>query len=192
MNAQSFNSEEDSFDSTLDDGIDNEIVHIKEKKTLDRNLIFSISTSLSNFIEENQRLPNIENIVRTQNKIPFYLENEPDISLYDYILRIQTYCSFEDNTLIAAYIYIHRICQKGNIILTNNIIHSILIGAILISIKYNEDDFFNNNFFSEIVGIEPKELRDIEYAFLELCEFEMYISSDLFEKYKRNLTSFEK
>ena len=58
--------------------------------------------------------------------------------------------------------------------------------------KYNEDDFFSNNFFSEIVGIEPKELRDIEYAFLELCEFEMYISSDLFEKYKRNLTSFEK
>ena len=71
-------------------------------------------------------------------------------------------------------------------------IHRIIFGAILIEIKYNEDNFFDNKFYSEIAGIKLNELNLIEYTFMKLCNFKMFVSKDIFNKYNIYLNSVGK
>ena len=71
-------------------------------------------------------------------------------------------------------------------------IHRILFAAILIAVKYNEDNFYDNKYYAEIAGVKIKELKIIEFTFVELINFKMYVSNELFDKYYSYLNSFEK
>ena len=194
MTEKSFDSEEESFDSELgDETNESEIISISGEPEINNiELIKSISLTLTTILEENSKLSNINDIILNQNKMCFSSNSIPKISIYDYLKRIQTYSKIEKNTLILSLIYIDRICLKGKLILTYYNIHRILFGAILISIKYNEDNFYDNKFYAEIAGIMINELNSIEYNFIKLCDFKMFISDDLFNKYNNYLNSLGK
>ena len=116
----------------------------------------------------------------------------PNILIYDYIIRIQTYSLIKKNTLILFLIYIDRLCKLCKLTLTYYNIHRIVFAAILIAIKSNEDNFYDNKYYSEISGVKLKELKLIEYQFVELIDFNMYVSDEIFNKYNTYLKSFEK
>ena len=78
----------------------------------------------------------------------------PNISIEEYLIRIQTYANIEKNTLILSLIYIDRLCKIASITLTYYNIHRILFISILISIKYNEDQYYNNKYYAEIAGVK--------------------------------------
>ena len=42
-------------------------------------------------------------------------------------------------------------------------------------IKFNEDSYFDNNFYSQIAGVKPNELQILEYIFLELNDFNIFV-----------------
>lgn len=116
----------------------------------------------------------------------------PNISLFDYLRRIDKYSFLDKNTLILSVIYVDRISKFGNIILTNYNIHRIIFAAILLAIKYNEDEFYDNKYYAEIAGITPSELINIEYMFFCICNFNLYVDDDTFNNYSQYLTNFNK
>ncbi len=116
----------------------------------------------------------------------------PKISIYDYLMRIQKYSNIEKNTLIVSLVYIDRFCELNNLTLTYFNIHRILFVSILVSIEYNEDKFYEKKYYAEIAGISLNELNKLESIFLEMCQFKLFVSVDLFEKYSRYLNSFNK
>ena len=191
---KSFDSEGESFDSELgNETSETEIISIKDEPAVNNlELIKSISLTLTTLLEENAKLSNINDIILNQNNMCFSSNTIPKISIYDYLKRIQTYTKIEKNTLILSLIYIDRICQKSKLILTYYNIHRILFGAILISIKYIEDEFYDNKFYAEIAGIRTNELNSIEYNFINLCNFKIFVSDDLFNKYNSFLNSLGK
>jgi hypothetical protein len=71
-----------------------------------------------------------------------------------------------------------------------NICFAILFVAILISIKYNEDRYYENVYYAKIAGISSRELKNIEYDFLVIINFELFISEDEYLKYKKYLENF--
>ena len=103
--------------------------------------------------------------------------------------RIQTYGGMENSTLILSLIYIDRLCEK-NITLTKYNIHRILFAAILIAVKYNEDSFYENSYYAQIAGIKNKELKVIEYTFLEMINFDAYVDEYTYNLYKDSLYNF--
>ena len=161
---------------------DNEEPEIKNKK-----LINSISNTLMTILEENKKLENYKEIIKKQSKMLFSANSVPSISIKDYLIRIQTYSGIEKSTLILSLILIDHTCKKSGLILTYFNIHRLLFGSILISIKYNEDSYYDNKFYSEIAGVKLKELKLIEYTFLELNDFNVFVSSYEFEKYRQYL-----
>ena len=189
MDSDTFNSEEDSY------GEETESKTIKEEQEMKINpnlhLIDSISKALILILEENQKLKNYKDILQKQNKMIFSARYIPDISIIDYLNRIQIYSNLEKSTLIISLIYIDRFCELSKTILTYYNIHRILFASILIAIKYNEDNFYDNNFYSEIAGIKLEELNMIEKKFISMCNFQFFISVDIFENYKRYLISFD-
>ena len=153
-------------------------------------LIKSISSALTTILEENKKLDNYKEIVKNQSKMIYSASSIPNISINDYLIRIQTYSNIEKSTLILTLIQIDHICRKADIILTYYNIHRLLFGAVLISIKYNEDSYYDNKFYSEIAGVKLKELKMMEYTFLELNDFNVFVNDEEYEQYRQNLEEF--
>ena len=147
-------------------------------------LIDNISSTLESLIEENKHLINYNEKIITQKKLLFNAKELPTITIKNYLYRIQAYSEAEDNTLIFALILIDKICEIGSIILTEYNIHRLLFISILISLKYNEDLVFELDCYSKIAGISKKEIKKLEYEFLTLIKFEVYVHKTLFDNYK--------
>ena len=193
------NQKKTSFDS---EASNNSCVEEEEIETKDQtqnttqelnnlNLIKAVSQTLTSILENNKKLPNYKEIVKKQSKMAFSSNLIPNISLEDYLIRIQMYTNMEKSSLIISLILIDRVCQKSNLTLTYYNIHRILFSSILISIKYNEDSYYDNKYYAEIAGVKLKELKSIEYSFVDLLNFNIFIKDDIYEKYREYLDNFE-
>ena len=185
------NQKKTSFDS---EASNNSCIEEEEIETKDQtqnttqelnnlNLIKAVSQTLTSILENNKKLPNYKEIVKKQSKMAFSSNIIPNISLEDYLIRIQMYTNMEKSSLIISLILIDRVCQKSNLTLTYYNIHRILFSSILISIKYNEDSYYDNKYYSEIAGVKLKELKLLEYTFIAMINFKLYISNEIYKKY---------
>ena len=198
----SFNSEELSDDSVEEEDTKSQTDKDKEKAkgnspenkdTKNINLINSITKTLNTILEQNKKLKNYKDILKKQISMYFSANTIPNISIKDYLIRIQNYSEMEKSTLILSLILIDKMCKKSGIVLTHYNIHRILFSSVLISIKYNEDSYFDNNFYSQIAGVKPNELKLLEYTFLEYNDFNIYVEDIEYEQYEKylNLTVFD-
>ena len=185
-NLYEFDSEKDSNSEISEKNEENEE---EEEIKIDIKLLSSIANTLIKVLEESNKDNEIKQIIRNQKKMPFSSNTAPQISIFDYLNRIQTYGGMENSTLILSLIYIDRLCEK-NITLTKFNIHRILFAAILIAVKYNEDSFYENSYYAQIAGIKNKELKVIEYTFLEMINFNAYVDEDTYNLYKESLYNF--
>ena len=175
------NSHSSDTDYSDDEGSIPKEINISQK------LIEIISSTLQTIIKDNKQKKSekqFDNI--------FSHSRDPEISLYDYLSRIQQYSFINDSTLIISLIYIDRICKNKGVKLTKNNIHRILFSSILTSIKFNEDKIYTNSFYAEIAGISVKELIKLESAFLNLIDFKLFISDEIYNIYATYLYSFDK
>ena len=185
-NLYEFDSEKDSNSLMSEKNEENEE---EEEIKIDIKLLTSIANTLIKVLEESNKDNEIKQIIRNQKKMPFSSNTAPQISIFDYLKRIQTYGGMENSTLILSLIYIDRLCEK-NITLTKFNIHRILFAAILIAVKYNEDSFYENSYYAQIAGIKNKELKVIEYTFLEMINFNAYVDEHTYNLYKESLYNF--
>ena len=198
----SFNSEELSDDSVEEEDTKSQTDKDKEKAkgnspenkdTKNINLINSITKTLNTILEQNKKLKNYKDILKKQISMYFSANTIPNISIKDYLIRIQNYSEMEKSTLILSLILIDKMCKKSGIVLTHYNIHRILFSSVLVSIKYNEDSYFDNNFYSQIAGVKPNELKLLEYTFLEYNDFSIYVNDIEYEQYEKylNLSIFD-
>ena len=157
----------------------------KEIKNLE--LINSISKALNTILDKNKNVKNYKDILKKQSMMYFSANTIPNITIKDYLVRIQNYSEVERSTLILSLILIDRMCRKSGILLTHYNIHRILFSSLLVSIKYNEDSYFDNNFYSQIAGVKPNELKLLEYTFLENNDFNIYVKDDEYKQYEKYL-----
>ena len=180
--------EEDETKSLTEKEKEKDKEGLQEKKEVQNiNLITAISKTLTTILENNEKLKNYREILKKQSKMFFSANSIPNISIKDYLIRIQNYSGIEKSTLILSLILIDRICKKSNIVLTIYNIHRVLFSSVIISIKYNEDSYYDNTFYAQIAGIKPNELKLLEYKFLELNDFNVYVKDIDYEQYEKYL-----
>ena len=159
----------------------------EEKEIKNLELINSISKALNTILDKNKNVKNYKDILKKQSMMYFSANTIPNITIKDYLMRIQNYSELEKSTLILSLILIDRMCRKSGILLTHYNIHRILFSSLLVSIKYNEDSYFDNNFYSQIAGVKPNELKLLEYKFLEYNDFNIYVKDDEYKQYEKYL-----
>ena len=192
----SFDSEEMSNSSNEEDTKtqtdkekDKDITGLQENESVKNiNLIDAISKTLSTILEANKKLKNYKDILKKQSMMYFSANTIPNISIRDYLIRIQIYSEIEKSTLILAIILIDHMCKKSGVLLTHYNIHRIIFSSVLVSIKFNEDSYFDNNFYSQIAGVKPNELKLLEYTFLDLNEFNIFVEDIEYEQYEKHLS----
>ena len=142
---------------------------------------------MDTILEKNKTLKNYKDIIKRQSSNNFSAKTIPNITIKDYLIRIQNYSEVEKSTLIMSLILIDKMCRKSEILLTHYNIHRILFSAVLISIKYNEDSYYDNTFYSQIAGVKPNELQLLEYTFLEYHDFNVFVKDYEYEQYEKYL-----
>jgi hypothetical protein len=110
----------------------------------------------------------------------------PTISIQKYIERIIKYTNCEENTLILSLIYLDKICLK-NINLTVYNLHKFVFASILVSIKFNEDKIYKNDYYACVAGVSLKELNSMEYNFLQILDYQIFVKENILNKYKKAL-----
>ena len=151
------------------------------------NLSIKISSVLMEMIYQNTLKSDYNLQLKNQKKSIFTSKFIPKISLSDFIRRIIKYSKISKSILICALIYIDRICKYKNYILTYYNTHRLYFTAILLAIKFHEDNFKTNTFFSKLCGIKLRDLNLMEYNFTIDISFNLYIKNSLFKIYDDSL-----
>ena len=149
------------------------------------NALITMADLLTDICEESSKDKD------TNNKLikPFLSKKIPSISIEKYLVRLVSHSKMEISTLILILIYIDKICKNNKFRLNYFNIHKLIVTSMLISIKYNEDDFFSNSFYAKVGGVSITELNHLEYEFLSLIDFDLYVDDDLYSKYSNYILS---
>ena len=163
----------------------------ENNKTKNKIMVKKINQVLEIVLEENKSLNNYKEKLVSQRNMSFTSLHKPPITIEKYLERILNYTAAEESTIIIALIYIDRLSNISNVILTPYNIHKIIFAAILLSIKYNEDSTYDFEYYSEVAGISYKELKIIEFEFVCLLQFNLYVNKNDFDRYKSFIDSID-
>ena len=162
----------------------------EQKDTIQiEQISLSIATILEELLIQNSKLSYYKKKIYEQSKMVFSSHKKPKISILDYINRITKYTYVEKSSLIVSLIYLDRICQN-DILITDYNIHRLLLISIIMSIKINEDQIFNNNYYAEVGGVSIKEFNLIESDFVNYINYYLFVTEEEFFKYKRFLENY--
>ena len=152
----------------------------------DKEQIYKICEGINNILSEiisvNKLISIYSNILKNQKNDIFSLENKPNISLTSFLSRIIIYSKLEYSTLCLGLIYLNKVIEN-NLFLTDFNVHKLLSASILIAIKYNEDKISNNDYYAQIFGLSLNELNQLEYQFLILMDFNLYVEQKFMKKF---------
>ena len=162
------------------------IINIKYFKLNDEEQIYKISEGINKILSEiisiNKLTSKYSIILKKQKNDLFSLENKPNISLTSFLSRIIIYSKLEYSTLCLGLIYLNKVIEN-NLFLTEFNVHKLLSASILIAIKYNEDKISNNDYYAQIFGLSLYEINQLEYSFLCLIDFNLYVEQKFMKKF---------
>ena len=149
-------------------------------------IIKKISDLLSDICDENTK-----DLISEKNLHlkPFLMRNIPPISIKDYLERLCKYSKIDTSTIILILIYIDRICNIQKFKLTYYNVHKLILASMIIAIKYNEDEYYSNKFYSKLGGVSISEIIFLEYNFLSLIHYNLFVNNELFKKYNEYISS---
>ena len=121
----------------------------------------------------------------------FTTKKRPNISIYDFLKRLYKYSKVSENILILVLIYIDRLCRNRKICLNYFNIHKLIIASFVTAIKFNSDEYYSLGIYAKLGGISQKEIVSLEYEFIALLDFNLFVEEKLFYKYNNNLRNAE-
>mmetsp|Transcript_6300 Transcript_6300/g.7937 ORF Transcript_6300/g.7937 Transcript_6300/m.7937 type:complete len:472 (-) Transcript_6300:426-1841(-) len=119
----------------------------------------------------------------------FHALKAPRISVLQYLERIHKYASCSSECFILALIYIDRLIQRNNFLLTELNVHRVVITSILLAAKFFDDAYYNNAYYAKVGGVLVSEMNSLEVEFLFRLNFSLRVSPDLYSKYHAELVS---
>ena len=152
---------------------ENDSLFRKKEESSDRRIISTISDLLNNICNEN------ENVSKKDKITYFEMKAIPSISLKDYLFRLYYYSKAEESTMIITLIYIDRLININNLLLTYYNIYKIILSAFISAMKYNDDKKYSMSFYSKLCGVSSNEINILELQFLFLIKYNLFIREEL-------------
>ena len=161
-----------------------------EKPTKMQNVEIKLNTIELNISEILTEISNQNAEIEFNPDDPFSKEIPSKVGLQYFLGRILRYSQIEKSTLISILIYVDRMCITSGIILNPHNIHRLILGCLILAIKYNEDIYFKNEYYAKVGGVSVKEMNILESTSFELIDHNLFISEDIYEKYLAYITNY--
>lgn len=148
-------------------------------------IIEVLSRVLTQLIDLNRNVNSKQQfITKFQSSYP------PAISILAYLERINKYAKCSPNCFIVALIYIDRLIETRNVILSTLNVHRVLITSVMLATKVFDDEFYKNAYYAKLGGVSTQEMNSLELEFLSLMNFDFFVTVETFEKYEKELSAF--
>lgn len=133
-------------------------------------------------------LPRISGSTRYVKKtiVDFESAALPEIPVDHYVERLRDLFACSDEAVTLAVIYVDRLTKFHSPafqVRASNI-HRLILTALLVSTKFIDDIYFANSFYAKNGGVSTQELNRLEFSFLHLIKFDLYVSSQEYDAYK--------
>ena len=115
----------------------------------------------------------------------------PKISIKDFIDRLLKYSKTFHEIAVIIFIYIDKICNKLKINLNYYNIHKLIFAAFIVAIKFHEDENYSMSYYAKLGGITNKEAIKLEYEFISLIDFKLFVEQKVYDKYYSYLHSLD-
>ncbi|CAK75419.1 unnamed protein product (macronuclear) [Paramecium tetraurelia] len=128
----------------------------------------------------------------------FHATKAPSISIYNYLQRISKYTNCSEGCIVIALIYLDRLQEKHPyFVLNSKCIHRypfqfirFLLISIVIAIKFQDDEYYKNEYYAKVGGVSTKEILVLELEFLELMDHQLFISDHDYLMYEKKLLQY--
>lgn len=145
-----------------------EIINVEE-------IIQFISSNILSIIDKNKK--NKKKQSKGVNE-SLYSKKIPNLPLEKFLVRIVKYTEAENSTLIVAYLYIIKLIEKENFVLSINNMYRLLLGSVVLAKKVMEDIYYHNSYYCEIGGLSLQELNMIEFSLFVRINFEVNVKKE--------------
>ena len=122
---------------------------------------------------------------------PFISRKIPKISIKDFLDRLLKYGKTFNEIAIVLFIYIDKICNKHKINLNYYNIHKLILAAFIVAIKFHEDEYYSISYYAKLGGISTKEAIKLEYEFISLIDFKLFVEQKEYDKYYNYLHNLD-
>lgn len=119
----------------------------------------------------------------------FHALRAPAIGICQYLERINKYASCSSECFVLALIYIDRLIQRNNFVLTELNVHRVVITAVLLAAKFFDDAYYNNAYYAKVGGVLVSEMNSLEVEFLFRINFSLRVVPEVYQKYHAELVS---
>jgi len=153
-----------------------------------KSVVAVLAAVLDRLVERNTQTSNYSNGTSPE-VTKFHALKAPGISIQQYLERIHKYASCSTECFILALIYIDRLIQTNNFILSELNVHRVVITAILLAAKFFDDAYYNNAYYAKVGGVVVAEMNGLEVEFLFRINFSLHVKPDVFTKYQEELAS---
>ena len=92
----------------------------------------------------------------------FHALKAPGISTLWYLEGDYNYASCSTECFILVLIYVDRLIQKHNFVLTELNVHRVVITSILLAAKFFDDAYYNNAYYAKVGGVFVSETNQIQ------------------------------
>lgn len=151
-----------------------------------KQIIPSVADALTNVLAQHAQ---ISRLVTKDDRFAIYeTNNVPGIQLDDYVHRIAEYTYISPASMLAAVIFLDRLCEKyTTLLLTDRNIFKLFFVAVRVSSKVVDLRSLNNKNFASVGGVGNKHLNDLEETFLKHLRFDLFLAPSEFLEYARRL-----
>ncbi|KAI8073159.1 cyclin-domain-containing protein [Gongronella butleri] len=119
----------------------------------------------------------------------FHARSIPSISIEQYLVRILKYCPCDNECFLALLVYFDRMAKAQwptrtmPLRIDSYNIHRFIITGIMIASKLFSDVFFTNTRYAKVGGLPVSELNVLEVEFLELNNYNLFVTVEEFQHY---------
>ncbi|XP_050205997.1 cyclin-U1-1 [Mercurialis annua] len=143
-----------------------------------------LSTVIEKLVGRNDRLVNGLSHGVGKRLNAFHGVRAPNISIPKYLERLYKYTNCSPSCFVVGYVYIDRLLHRhpDSLVVSLNV-HRLLVTSVMVASKMLDDVHYNNAFYAKVGGVSNAELNKLEIELLFLLDFEVMVSSTIFESY---------
>jgi hypothetical protein len=120
----------------------------------------------------------------------FYSAFKQPFSLEFYVQRLVQYTNCSTSAFVVAMIYLDRLQQHApGLRLSFMNCHRLLIVALVLAIKYLDDEIYSNAYYARVGGLSISEMNRLEASMLELLRWNVSVSAELYNLFEESLAS---
>lgn len=118
----------------------------------------------------------------------FFSQHKQPFDLDFYIRRLIQFANCSSAAFILMLIYLDRVQEQcPTLLLTEMNCHRLLCTALVLAIKYLDDEVFSNAYYARVGGVTGDEMNDLELKMLAILKWDLSVKPDTFALYEEGL-----